>query len=616
VPFGITPSAPSESVDEADLVHKSDYDANTILKADTDNAPAALTIGASRIVGRAASGGIAALTVSDVKTLLGLTDEDIQDLIGGMVSGNTETNITVTYDDTNGKLNFVASGGGGGAANLADLGDVDLTGLASGNFLKYNGSDWVVEVLDKSDVGLSAVDNTSDSDKPISDDTQAALDLKIDESVLDANTVMYADSDNTPAALPVGASTFVGRKAAGGISAMSVSEVLTLLGLTTEELQDLVGGMVSGGTETNITVTYDDTNARLDFVVDDVTKVSKSLFDAHTLLYATTDNTPAALTVGASTFVGRKASGDIAAMSVAEALTLLGLTTEEVQDLIGAMIASNTESGGTLTYDDTNGKLDLAVDDTTKVAKSLYDANSILYATTDDTPVALTVGASTIVGRKASGNIVAMSTSELLTLLGRTDEDLQDFIGAMFSGNVESGGSLTYDDTNGKLDFNSEAFGFPFTVDPGAIRGTDSLPLPAANNSVYQRVREGGTITKVGMQVAVSSGNISVAVYRNSGTARSAVPGTRLATTGAIACPSAGYAEVTLDASATLYAGDWISLSADNGTATFRTLLANVFDSNLGLGRQLRQASAHPAPSTPASLIGTIGNTFVLVGVP
>jgi len=32
--------------------------------------------------------------------------ESVQDIIGGMVSGNTESNITVTYDDTNNKLNF------------------------------------------------------------------------------------------------------------------------------------------------------------------------------------------------------------------------------------------------------------------------------------------------------------------------------------------------------------------------------------------------------------------------------------------------------------------------------------------------------------------------------
>lgn len=46
------------------------------------------------------------------RTLAQLTTdmtELIQDLIGAMVTGNTETNIAVTYDDTNGKLDFVVS---------------------------------------------------------------------------------------------------------------------------------------------------------------------------------------------------------------------------------------------------------------------------------------------------------------------------------------------------------------------------------------------------------------------------------------------------------------------------------------------------------------------------
>ena len=53
---------------------------------------------------------------------------------------------------------------------------------------------------------------------------------------------------------------------------------------------------------------------------------STNLFDAHSILAATADNTPAALTVGASTFVGRKATGNISAMSVSEVKTLLGYT--------------------------------------------------------------------------------------------------------------------------------------------------------------------------------------------------------------------------------------------------------------------------------------------------
>jgi hypothetical protein len=42
----------------------------------------------------------------------GITQEQLEDFVGGMVTGNTETGITVTYDDATGKLNFVAAGGG------------------------------------------------------------------------------------------------------------------------------------------------------------------------------------------------------------------------------------------------------------------------------------------------------------------------------------------------------------------------------------------------------------------------------------------------------------------------------------------------------------------------
>jgi len=51
------------------------------------------------------------------------------------------------------------------------------------------------------------------------------------------------------------------------------------------------------------------------------------------------------------------------------------------------------------------------------VLKTLFDANTILAANTDDTPVALPIAASRIVGRKATGNIAAMTTTELTTLM-------------------------------------------------------------------------------------------------------------------------------------------------------------------------------------------------------
>ena len=52
------------------FVKHSLFDANTILKADTDNTPEALTVAASRIVARLATGEITAATIEQVLNLL------------------------------------------------------------------------------------------------------------------------------------------------------------------------------------------------------------------------------------------------------------------------------------------------------------------------------------------------------------------------------------------------------------------------------------------------------------------------------------------------------------------------------------------------------------------
>ena len=54
-------------------------------------------------------------------------------------------------------------------------------------------------------------------------------------------------------------------------------------------------------------------------------KVAKALYDAYTILMATTDNTPVALTVAEQTLVGRITGGAIASLTVAQAITLLAL---------------------------------------------------------------------------------------------------------------------------------------------------------------------------------------------------------------------------------------------------------------------------------------------------
>lgn len=188
------------------------------------------------------------------------------------------------------------------------------------------------------------------------------------------------------------------------------------------------------------------------------------------------------------------------------------------------------------------------------------------------------------------------------------------FNDSLWMANAAFTSGSTFDPANWTL-IRPGGFGFPASIDVGQMRSTDTIAL-TANDGVYLRSRDGGTISKIGLFVSTSSGNISVAAYRNSGSGRSAVPATRLATSGAVACPGASaYAEVSLGSTVTLIPGDWLFLSCDNNTATFRTSLSGAADNNVGLGRQFRQATAHPAPSPAGTLVSSLGRPIVLIGV-
>lgn len=82
---------------------------------------------------------------------------------------------------------------------------------------------------------------------------------------------------------------------------------------------------------------------------DDV--VLKSLFDAQSVLAATADNTPAAVTVAEQTFVGRKTGGNVAALSASEARAILN-----VEDGADVTDATNVASSGAVMESDYSAK--------------------------------------------------------------------------------------------------------------------------------------------------------------------------------------------------------------------------------------------------------------------
>ena len=166
-----------------------------------------------------------------------LNTEEVEDIVGGMVTGNTETNITVTYDDNTGKLNFVSTDTQLSNEEVQDI----VGGMVSGN------TESNITVTYDDNTGKLNFEATDTNTQLSNEQVQDIVGNMITGSTHSNLTVTYDDNANT----------------------LSFSATDTNTQLTNEQVQDIVGGMVDGGTQSNITVTYDDNANKLNFSATD-----------------------------------------------------------------------------------------------------------------------------------------------------------------------------------------------------------------------------------------------------------------------------------------------------------------------------------------------------------
>lgn len=89
----------------------------------------------------------------------------------------------------------------------------------------------------------------------------------------------------------------------------------------------------------------------------------------------------------------------------------------------------------------------------TAVLKTDYNANTILYATTDDTPAALTVGEATVVGRATGGSIAALTIDTDLSSVSASDDTIPSAKATKAMGDLKlplAGGTMTGNITLGE----------------------------------------------------------------------------------------------------------------------------------------------------------------------
>ncbi len=216
-----------------------------------------------------------------------------------------------------------------------------ITGVTAGTGLTGGGS--------TGDITLNAVGGTGLATNA----NDIALSHLGIESLSDPNAdrIMFWDDS-------AGATAFLTAGSGLSISGTTITATDTQP-LTTEQVQDIVGGMFTSNTETRIAVTYEDGDGTIDLVVDDMTA---------------NDNTWRTVTAGGNTLASNEtlaftAGSNMTITENAGAVTLTAtntqpLTTEQVQDIVGGMLVG-TETRIGVTYDDANGEIDFVVDDMT-----------------------------------------------------------------------------------------------------------------------------------------------------------------------------------------------------------------------------------------------------------
>jgi len=141
-------------------------------------------------------------------------------------------------------------------------------------------------------------------------------------------------------------------------------------------------------------------------------------------------------------------------------------SSENIQDVIGAMVSGNTETGISVTYQDSDGTLDFSLTEDPVITLSGDVTGSATMTNLSNVTI------STVVGNDSHTHAYSNLTSVPSTFTPTT-ENVQDIVGAMVSGNTETGISVTYQDSDGTLDFS-------LTSDPtitlaGAVTGSATM---------------------------------------------------------------------------------------------------------------------------------------------
>ena len=300
-----------------------------------------------------------------------LSDEQVQDIVGAMVTGNTESGITVAYQDGDGTLDFTV-----GTLNQ------DTTGTAS------------LAVVTDSNANTNFPVVFHNESNGLLDDTGA---LRYNPST---GTLLVPNLNVAGTTTQVDTVTMQAQNAIvfEGATADAHETTLTITDPTADRTITLQNDSGTLAFTSDITGTNSGTNTGDQLVFKNVASDSGT---------AVADTTTDTLTIAGGTNVTTSVSGDTLTITATDTNTQL--STEQVQDIVGQMVQSNTETNVSATYQDSDGTIDFEVANTNVAG----DSGSTGISPGDT----LTIAGGTNVTTAMSGDTLTITASDTNTQL-------------------------------------------------------------------------------------------------------------------------------------------------------------------------------------------------------
>ena len=411
------------------------------------------------IIGGSSAAAITGTAITGTSFVIGSADISEAELetIDGVTAGTVTASKAVVVDSNKDIASFrnITLTGELDAGSLDVSGDVDVDGTLETDALSINGTavtstaaelnilDGVTSTAAELNI-LDGVTSTAAELNILDGVTASAADINLIDGITNG-TVIASKAIITDANKDITGGrniTISGELDAATLDISGDADIdgtleadaITIGGVTlAETISDTVGAMVTSNTETGVTVTYDDSDNTLDFVIG-------TLNQDTTGLAATATALATARTIGGTSFDGTaNISVGLAdtATALATARTIHGVSfdgtanidlSEVIQDTVGAMVSSNTETNITVTYQDSDGTLDFAFSGSADTTGNAATATALETART-------------IHGVSFDGTANIDLT-----------EVVQDTVGAMFSSNTESGITVAYEDSDGTID--------------------------------------------------------------------------------------------------------------------------------------------------------------------